>query len=273
MKTNIKVSILLLSIFFVASCQKENATQNELSSKLASIRSGLPSVVEILGLFDKPVDGYLAIKSSNTLFSQYDIDQDFPVILDAKLSNSSLLGESAEVIKIDKFPLNYNKESNQYGNLTGVLGTSNLYGTDVTIKGGANLNNFEATFYCPKPLRLNLKPLQEGNIVSDNMNITWNTDDKNTFGIGLLIEFDPKSSGNLINGIKGDKILRTLIHTEDDGSYVISEKDLSLFPKNSEVTIYMGRGNYKNVSVDSKNSKFLGVYSYTTVSHIFQVIK
>jgi hypothetical protein len=259
----------ILTLIF-ASCQKDGSGLVNKDSQLALIQKNLPNAIGILDMVKQPTDGYLSISSVQSLYSQYEDNQDYGVYIDAKIFAPELLTQGSEAIKFNDYSVDFNSTRNQYSTLVSPSGVRNLYGNNIKISGGKNLNNFSTSFYCAKTIKLDLKPSPDGNTIKNGTVITWNRDENNNFGIGIALEFSPNSSKNLINGIKGNSTINKVIHTDDDGEYTITEADLANFPNHGELSVYVGRGNYSVVPV---NNKKLGIYSYSVVYDYFTTVK
>ncbi len=251
----------------LASCSKESIQNSKTNQNIAQIRSSLPQVIGLLNIVDKPVDGFISINSSDTGSSQFDIDKDYGVQIGAQIFSESLL-LNPEKIEVNNLEIPFDNSLKEYPIKSSMLGMSNLYGTNVSVRGGSNLSNLDVSFYSPKHLKLNVNPSSD-EFIETNRVISWNLDERNNFGIGIVLEFDPKDADNIRAGFINRPYDYQFIHTNDTGSYTFGESDLANFPKGAHINFYIGRGNYERKPLsDSKN---IGIFSYSTISHTFIV--
>ena len=95
--------------------------------------------------------------------------------------------------------------------------------------------------------------------------INWNSDALNTFGIGILIDFDTNSPDNLNFS---QSSIRNTVHTEDDGSYIITQEDLEGIPEGAKINFLIGRANYERKDMDSPDFN-IGLIAYSVLTNPF----
>jgi hypothetical protein len=132
---------------------------------------------------------------------------------------------------------------------------SALFGGTVNISqtGGANYTANDIDFDITERLELSSSPMIGAvpnypsiEVVSKNSGyaITWNSDPNNQFGdIVVFLKYSKNFTHEVDPSLTASSYTHHIV-TEDDGSYLISPQDLSMFPVNSYIELYVGRGSY-----------------------------
>jgi hypothetical protein len=120
---------------------------------------------------------------------------------------------------------------------------------------------FATQMYSPKPINL-ISPNNYQLSKSSGINIEWNSDPLNTDGVIIFIDYIQTVSN------KEDPSLPLTNEyfykfTSDDGFETITPSELSVFPTNGVVNIFVGRATDKVISVSSKEYYLAATaYSY-----------
>lgn len=104
---------------------------------------------------------------------------------------------------------------------------------------------FSTTMYVPAILTCSTSAASVSK--QNTHSFTWNTDGSNSLGIFIKLVYINHSNGNITQWDSS---------VVDNGSCTIPSSALQLFPNNSDVTLAVGRGNYK-VDSDTTNRDYL----------------
>lgn len=265
MKNIIIVSLTILATFLMSSCAKNNSISEDFKDNLLiQQREQLPSVIEVLNLLQEPTNGYLFVTSFSTLAMQNNRGNE--ILIGGFCNDNTDQPRDFGGLSINEITIECDSElkygytlDQDFSSALGYFGQS----TTVSLEGSEVLPSLNTDFYIPKMMTITNMD-NSSNSISEGMEITWDDDLNNTFGVGIAIIFDPLSTENDTKDFSNYQEVRTAIHTEDDGSYTITSSDLSGIPAGSSVEFYIGRGNYKNALMSDDNLS-MGIITYSVV--------
>lgn len=94
--------------------------------------------------------------------------------------------------------------------------------------------------YIPKQMVVKVLVGEDG-IVKPGTLVSWESDERNENGVVVGIEYNAKDQSNPDIAAQNVKDIRRFSTIEDNGSYKITEDDLSNFPKGANLTFYVSR--------------------------------
>lgn len=134
---------------------------------------------------------------------------------------------------------------------------SSSYGTtaNVGIEGSSYIDSIGFNMYVPEILNV---ITQDTDTLDKNYDYTlnWNSDNNNTNGVFIHVEYNGSMNTNLIDSSLPDTTIIWNNHVSDTGTYVIDSDVFSGMPVNGIVSIYLARG---NASIHGTNQKHLFV--------------
>ncbi|HLP93826.1 MAG TPA: hypothetical protein VK168_07295 [Saprospiraceae bacterium] len=255
-----------LMIILALGCQKENPVQKIGEEILSAERDLLPSEIQILNLLQLPTDGYAAITSYATLSTQPFRGPE--IIIRAYGYNKAGIKSDFGALTVGTVVANPISSTNNDYLTVGAPGAKDLYGTNsaITLDGKNGLPGFLSDFYIPKMMTISSPTFSNNSTITEGTTITWEADNNNSIGVGIAISFDPLDFANQgLNAPNGPVL--NVIHIDDTGSYSITANDLAGIPANARITVGLGRGNYKRVSMP--NDYHFGLIAYSIVAHPF----
>ncbi len=262
-----KKTIFLFAAFSLifSSCSKESILEREATA----LQQSLPNVIQILDLIQKPTNGYIRLQSQEYWASRG--SGEYVFCMGDIYDQSGSLADYGILTIGDAVSLSADSDNSfSYGHTSGPFtAAAAYYGTEVDIHLEGNANgegSMSASLYVPELLTW-ISPdtsARWGTDISSGFELKWNPDANNEFGIGIIVEFDNWATAN-IDFEDFPKVEKT-IHTEDDGSYILTGGDFDGIPAGARLKIYIGRGNYERK--DASGNRTYGVYAYTINSFI-----
>lgn len=252
----------LFFLFFVlllSSCVKD--TPDFKADLLTKQRASLPDVADLLSLISTPTDGYVVIGRLGSISKKLNREDDIQFVAEGITKN----GDWADYgeLSIGAYAVQaQNPSANVYYQHVGVNSVSEIYDTNlnVSLEGKEELPGFETTIETPKILNVTSPTWASNLSFGTGETITWEADENNTKGIGVLIEFDRTDIGN--GQLEATSNITKFIHTEDDGSYTLTADDLSGIPTDGHAVISLARGDFKIVPME--NNYQFGVFTFST---------
>jgi hypothetical protein len=249
---------------FQWACSKEKNTSFS-EDLMATQRSNLPDVVDLLELLKQPVDGY-AYVSSQTSYSSQDYATS-SIMIGGYAYDKQGVKRDVGNLSFDNFVLQPSSTFDYFQ--SDVIGSADLFGKsiNVSLQGKNAYPGFSSNMYAPKLVRFTTPSYSNQMPISSDTNIGWNADSQNSVGIGIIISFDPLSVGNITKGFRDHAPQTRFVHTEDDGAYTLTQADLAGIPVGALANITFGRANYSKVSM-ADNFNF-GIISYSINTLVF----
>lgn len=262
-----KKIFFLLPLLAILSCNRDShPSENQLDDMFAFQRGQLPSAIQILNILQQPTDGYVALSSYATLSTQ--AYRGGEIMINGFGYDKSGFKRSFGPLLLGTAVVSPNNLQNPDYLSIGPQGGVSWYGSTipVTLSGSGNLPGFQTSFYIPKMMTILSPTFSNNTPIAPGTTITWDADRGNQFGVGMALQFDPKSPENRSQNFS-QGFVTNLVHTEDDGSYMITSDDLAGIPSGAHLTLHIGRGNYKYVPMVA-NYNF-GLISYSVVDQSF----
>ena len=143
-----------------------------------------------------------------------------------------------------------------------------LYGRNITVSldGTSSLPGFITQNYVPKLINVSSPTFSNSATLSNGSTISWNSDNLNTIGVGVVLDFDPRGVENHGKGFSGGTVTN-FVHTEDDGSYTLTAADLANIPSNAKFSLQIGRGSYSRIAMD--DGYHFGIATYSVLDGYF----
>ena len=90
----------------------------------------------------------------------------------------------------------------------------------------------------------------EGRLISGTK-ILWETDNSNTHGVIIGIEYYPSTQSDSLNRVNYPKYMLKGLITEDDGEFTFSSADFADLPANADLEFYIIRTGFKSFTDSS----------------------
>jgi hypothetical protein len=264
-----KVFFILFLTVLTASCSKEGLEKSSFAEKLlASERNNLPEAIQLLELLKEPTDGYIALTSIASYGAQNFRGPE--VMINGYMYDKTPQKQNVGNLNWGTQVFSSNASNNYQ--VVGMNSGTSLFGTQTTVgiagNTDADIPGFNANFYVPKLMTLTAPAYSNLTPISPNLTIEWVADPLNDKGVGVMVYYDRYSSSNIYKNFSQASV-KTLTHTEDDGSYTISASDLAGVPSGAIIDVMVGRGNYQRVPMG--NNYHVGLVNFSIVSHNFMM--
>ena len=165
-------------------------------------------------------------------------------------------------------------------------GIHGFLGRDVEIKSvntsnPSHFSNFETTIYYPAPIHIDMpgyipfiadtNHVIEGSEIYVGQVLKWNADPKNPLGVGIVLEYEPKSTSNPALAKKGfDHPEKNYVYIKDDGEWKVTPELFEDMPHEAAVYLTIIRGNFKYYTLPSDPTKKIRIYCTTTETATFK---
>jgi hypothetical protein len=257
--------LMLLSVFSGCKDKAEIGTStvvNDVESVLYSTWSAAAPDATIyirhmsgFGIVEYHLNGYFYNGTTNqTCANRVDVGS---VKLDSTTLSKAHVSENCVT-----YGLVYPETRNDYSSLFGGL-------TNVDLTGGSGYTGGNEDIYTVQTLGISSLPAT-GSVPnfpsievvskSSGYTVTWNADLNNPSGdVVVLLKYSKSFTKEVDSSLSAGTYTHHII-TADDGSYTISSQDLSSFPVNSYIELYVGRGSYKQWD---NNGKIIDIVAIT----------
>jgi hypothetical protein len=155
----------------------------------------------------------------------------------------------------------YNYASDQVSKSSQLFGTKIL----VTIHGIDEDDTVSSSVYLPKQLSPSLEDYPDTISTSHGLQLLWSPDSDNTWGNVVVQLFYYSALSKKADSTMPDKIQPVNITVPDNGSYYLSQSDLSAFPENAYIGITIARGT-QNQAILPLSRKRVYYFSSASVS-------
>jgi len=257
-----KIKIITLLILVMASISCTDEITGTIDDEIS-----ISSFEDYFKFMNQETDGSVLIQSISTINSNGEIfsvsssikgnKNPLTFIVDDRTLNFSNYHYSS---KQDKSHSNLSNQDlrNVFGNKFEVeLNTSSIYAKSTASDKSISSENISSisSVYIPELVSASFSNLANGKIVAGT-SINWNADYINQNGVVIGLEYNPLAQSK--KSIKEEKPERLLtgLTVEDNGSYTISAKDLSQYPSNAMMTLYIGRAGYNNTTDTTGNNDY-----------------
>jgi hypothetical protein len=220
-----KLILLFCVVVFLFSCNKDNTIVKTLNENFERVEKAfIPEVLSHYENLTKETSGYLSIQSYRTLAIKNE-PQSGSFKVGGIILNDDGEPENFGDMTIGNVTMNANST---YGNSYGLRETEgiSLYGTNTSFQLNTLLPS--VNMYVPNIINITNYDYPNNVTISDNSPIEWNLDANNKLGVIMIVSYHPEDNIALSNQYSED--IFKVILTEDDGNYVLTGSDLSLFP-------------------------------------------
>jgi len=257
-----KIKIITLLILVMASISCTDEITGTIDDEIS-----ISSFEDYFKFMNQEADGSVLIQSISTINSNGEIfsvsssikgnKNPLTFIVDDRTLNFSNYHYSSKQGKSHSNLSNQDLR-NVFGNKFEVeLNTSSIYAKSTASDKSISSENISSisSVYIPELVSASFSNLANGKIVAGT-SINWNADYINQNGVVIGLEYNPLAQPK--KSIKEEKPERLLtgLTVEDNGSYTISAKDLSQYPSNAMMTLYIGRAGYNNTTDTSGNNDY-----------------
>lgn len=232
------------------------------------------SIMEYFDFLNTPCDGELMIQSISSEYSEASLTAISSI--SGNRSPLGLLYNGTKALKDVEYY--YSKSSNKsYSNYLSrdfIVDVRQLFGRHFSLDALADnlavksmTNTGDSSMYFPQLINVQFENLENGKIVPGTI-VNWNLDEKNSNGVVLAVEYNPKTQVDSNISAAHPEALMYAVTVVDNGSYTVTSEDLAYFPDGARANIYIGRAGFHKTQGPDGLTYSISAYSLSSASYL-----